>query len=151
MSRVSHKSCEHCGRVFSKDPRNTWKYWERAKYCSQACSGEAWAATAKLRQPSIREKFQSYVVKADGCWRWSGPRDKDGYGVFFVAKKQYRAPVVALEVDGRPVPKGMYALHHCDNPECVRPDHLYPGTPKQNVADMIDRGRANFHFGRRAS
>jgi DNA-binding Xre family transcriptional regulator len=69
--------------------------------------------------------------------------DKDGYGVFFYEGKQYRAPPFALKLDGRPVPKGMMACHTCDNPICVRLDHLYPGTPKQNVDDMISRGRAN--------
>lgn len=146
------KNCAHCGNQFARDKRNTWTYWAKAKFCSRACNAAAWSITAANRRPAIEEKFAEYVVKsADGCWGWSGPKDKDGYGVFFHERKQYRAPPFALKLDGRPVPEGQYALHHCDNPECVRPDHLYPGTPQQNVDDMMRRGRARPGFVRRVS
>lgn len=42
---------------------------------------------------------------------------------------------------GRPVTKGMDACHRCDVRACVRPDHLYEGTRRQNVADSIQRRR----------
>lgn len=142
---TSHtKACAYCGNIFARDKRNTWAYWEKAKFCSRACNAAAWSITAAARRPAIEEVFNRYTTKADGCWPWSGLTDKDGYGVFFHAKKQYRAPAFALKLDGRPVPKGLMACHTCDNPICVRPDHLYPGTPKQNVADMIQRGRGNY-------
>lgn len=147
-----HKTCASCGSTFYRRKANTWVYWEKAKYCSRQCSADAWMILSAERRPSIENKFLSYVIRADlGCWSWSGPRDKDGYGVFFYEGKQYRAPVFALKMDNRPVSDGLYALHHCDNPECVRPDHLYVGTPQQNVDDMMRRGRANFYFGRSVS
>jgi hypothetical protein len=52
-----------------------------------------------------------------------------------------RAPRVALELDGRPVPVGMLACHACDNPQCVNPAHLCAGTPKQNTKDALERNR----------
>lgn len=138
------KVCAHCGNVFARDKRCTWAHWGRAKFCSRACNAAAWSVTAQARRPSIEEAFNKYVTKTNGCWPWTGLTDKDGYGLFNYERTQYRAPAFALKLDGRPVPKGMMACHHCDNPICIRPDHLYPGTCKQNVADMINRGRANF-------
>lgn len=137
------KACAHCGELFARDKRNTWAHWERAKFCSRSCNALAWSVTAEKRRLPIEEAFARWVRKTDACWPWTGAQDKDGYGVFSHEKNQYRAPAFALKLDGRPVPNGMMACHTCDNPICVRPDHLYPGTPKQNVADMMERGRAN--------
>ena len=64
-----------------------------------------------------------------------------GYGVLYHNGKQHRAHVLALVFDGRAPDKGLLACHHCDNPTCVRPDHLYVGTPQDNARDAVDRGR----------
>lgn len=141
MTRVNEKTCANCGCSFTKDKRNTWAYWEKAKYCGHACAGIGVARLKAEQRPSIEEKFWLNVEKEDGCWPWTGSTDKDGYGILEYEGKFFRANVFSLKLDGRPVPQGQYACHTCDNPPCVRPDHLYPGTPTQNMADALARGR----------
>ncbi len=77
------------------------------------------------------------------CWEWMGACNHRGYGVIKLpGGRTMTAHRLALETAlGRPIRDGMYANHHCDNRRCVRPRHLYEGTPKENVDDMIQRGR----------
>lgn len=96
-----------------------------------------------MSRETLEQAFWRRVAVSDGCWLWTGNLDKDGYGVFILSRRQRRAHVVSLELSGRPVPRGMYGCHRCDNPSCVNPAHLYVGTPKQNVADAVSRGRLN--------
>ena len=81
------------------------------------------------------ERFWKKVNKTDGCWLWQGAtsRSSQGYGAFSVGRSS--------------IPKGLFILHHCDNPPCVRPDHLFIGTQKDNINDMIKKGRFNVSRG----
>ena len=142
--RERFKECVHCGKRFEKDARNTWAYWERAKYCSRSCVGLAHTIHANANRQPIEKVFSKWFDKGDGCWEWKGAIDRDGYGAFSYAGKMYKAHRMSLEIDGRPVPKGMFACHRCDNPKCVRPDHLYAGTHEQNVSDMVSRMRHKY-------
>lgn len=107
---------------------------------------------------SLADRFWEKVDKTPGqgpngdCWEWKGARQPNGYGKLTSGGdrgKTLMAHRVALELAGVPLSEGAYACHHCDNPPCVREDHLYAGMPTDNVADMVARGRARFNGSRR--
>lgn len=87
-----------------------------------------------------RSKFWQKVNKSDGCWEWQGNAIK-GYGVVKRNGKALRAHRESYRLTNGSVPDNLWVLHRCDNPLCVRPDHLFLGTPKQNVDDMVAKNR----------
>lgn len=77
------------------------------------------------------------------CWEWCGSRfsSKMDYGRFVFKGENYKAHRAAYEAWVGPIPEGLVVRHKCDNPPCINPDHLELGTHKDNVRDMMERGR----------
>ena len=91
----------------------------------------------------IGERFWPRVRKTETCWLWEGARDNRGYGEISSGPRPARilaAHRVAWELTYGPIPPGRYLLHSCDNPPCVRPDHLRLGTHAENAEDLKRRG-----------
>jgi hypothetical protein len=97
------------------------------------------------------EKFWEKVLRGDGCWEWRAGRDQKGYGVTNVDGKGRKAHRVSWELTNGPIPDGMQVCHHCDNPPCVRPDHLFLGTNQDNVDDAYRKGHFFNRLGRAPS
>ncbi len=81
------------------------------------------------------------AVERDGCWTWLGFKNKKGYGMFWLKGSMRYAHRVAWTLERGPIPADLQVCHHCDNPPCVRPDHLFLGTAKANVHDSMKKGR----------
>ena len=86
-----------------------------------------------------------WTVTPRGCWEWNGKRNDGGYGIFNAVRLGFdgsRAHRVMFELHVGPIPDGEEIRHTCDNPPCVNPAHLVPGTHRMNMDDMTTRGRS---------
>ena len=92
----------------------------------------------RVRNRPLAERFWEKVDKSGECWIWTDYVNPSGYGQF----GKVLAHRLSWELaNGRPLGPGKWALHHCDNRPCVRPEHLYEGTAKDNMRDASQRGR----------
>lgn len=85
--------------------------------------------------------FWSRVQQGDGCWEWTGKKTPKGYGCLSVRGGTTRANRFAWEITNGKIPDGLVVCHKCDNPGCVRPDHLWIGTHADNIRDRDAKGR----------
>lgn len=90
-----------------------------------------------------RVPFAAMVHFGEGCWEWIGARCRKGYGSFrhpetnsFIGAHRY-----AYEMAHGTIPPGLVICHSCDNPRCVRRDHLFAGSPSVNQKDSVAKRR----------
>ncbi len=100
---------------------------------------------------TVADRFWPNVDKGDGsgCWLWTGSTVGRGYGGIRVDGRSDRAHRVSWVLHHGPIPDGLWVRHVCDNPPCVRPDHLLLGTRQDNMNDMVERGRSWKPWGER--
>lgn len=106
---------------------------------------EEYMLSDSQRIQSVSARLFSALVdnKKTGCLEWSRKsKANGGYGVLCVGRKgQIRAHRAAWAIKNGAIPDGFYVCHKCDNPLCCNIDHLFLGTPKDNMADKEAKGR----------
>ncbi len=123
--------------------------------CQKLC--DSLVASGLLRRPlpaeqmerwavALEKRFWSKVRKSEGCWEWQASLKESGYGEVGIFNKTIKAHRLSwllehLEIPKYKAPDFISICHTCDNRSCVRPSHLFSGTLKENVNDMLTKGR----------
>lgn len=113
-------------------------------FCSKKCRDARPCARIKRPKMAADERFWSKVSKGDGCWEWQAGRLPTGYGRFSDKGVEYKAHRFSWALAHGAIPEGMLICHRCDNPRCVRPDHLFLGTNSDNQRDMVNKNRGRW-------
>ncbi len=99
-----------------------------------------------MKKVSLKERFYSKfkINGKSGCWEWTATKFPKGYGCFKLNGKSIGAHRVSYEIHNGKIDEKKVICHHCDNPSCVNPDHLFMGTQKENLLDRKLKGRSIF-------
>jgi hypothetical protein len=102
--------------------------------------------------------FWNNISVINNCWVWLGKRSSNGYGLFYMNGSDKRAHRLAYQFRFGEIPEGKLICHKCDNRLCINPDHLFAGSAKDNMDDMISKGRQfhpkgvlSYHYGKSLS
>jgi hypothetical protein len=101
--------------------------------------------TTEMHTKSLAERFWAFVERRpnDECWAWNGAKcDRQGRGAFQGTTAPRISYMLAFGDPG-----ALFVCHKCDNPRCVNPSHLFLGTQKDNVRDMISKNRGWWQSG----
>lgn len=94
--------------------------------------------------PEISDKilweFNRRIIRQEGCWEWRGV-EKDGVAYLWIKDYYFHASRIAWKIYHDEDPGELLVCHTCDNPMCVREDHLFLGTHQDNAIDRENKGR----------
>lgn len=144
------RTCKFCHRVLlRKTYKNSIEREDRFLkriYCSAGCAGEDKKKSPEIAfLEKIDKNSSNKFYRGTRCWLWTGAVNFAGYGKLRVKGQIVSAHRYSLEVHlGRKLPPEQMACHHCDNPPCCNPDHLFVGSAKDNAIDMVQKRRDSY-------
>jgi hypothetical protein len=100
-----------------------------------------WAKRKRQVPASVYLGSNIKVNENNGCWEWEGTVNQFGYGIAIHNRKRYVAHRFSWEILKGEIPDNLFVCHKCDNRKCVNTDHLFLGTQKDNLDDMVQKGR----------
>lgn len=116
-----------------------WTQTKQRNYCKVEClNNQITSRTNEI----IKENFEKKVIKQDGCWGWNGMINAGGYARMSKNNKKESAHRISYIIHKGEIPEGFNINHICHNKICTNPEHLYAGSQKQNVDDMLKANRA---------
>jgi len=134
--------CVACGKTFYAPPSRLLK---DARFCSRTCANRAKVKPLEVRFWSKVNRdgpTPTHRPELGPCWVWTGHRADHGYGRLGGSKYAY-AHRLSYEFAHGPIVGSQHVMHECDNPACVRPDHLRLGDQRANNADRQAKGRGH--------
>lgn len=146
------KSCLECKQDFAF--YKSIKPTKDAKFCNLPCRRK-WNNNPENKIDQLRDLLDKYTIKNENaCWGWKGPLYPNGYAQAVFMQRALNASRASWFIHHGLIKNNEWVLHKCDNPPCTNPDHLFLGTCKDNVQDMIRKGRkvvrkgSKVHFAR---
>lgn len=148
---ILRSECKLCSKKRSddwrkKNPEKIKLYddkYKKQNYLSECINcKKVFTKKNQLETCSVKCYIEGYSKKTvGGCWEWQKGISPSGYGVSTFEGKQYRTHKLSYLIFKGEIKEGLLVCHKCDNPICCNPEHLFLGSPKQNMLDCSQKGR----------